>query len=487
MSENAVLESTPSGADERPAHPAVCENCAAALQGHYCHACGQSAHNPVRNFAHAVEEVFESFWHLDGRIFRTMRDLWVPGRVARNYLAGHRVRYIPPLRLFVILSLLTFFVGKLVLHVDTSGMRAPEGFTNAEMAAARSEPEVRAIEKRLLDELAKAEREAANTPGVSPMLVMTRVQIEGAAASRIAALREQRNTAAGASRGDAGAGAPPSGAPADASRDARAAATAEQAGVRERGVAPDAGAPEVEATRSETNASARSAVSASTRGDQDPADTTQSGTDRAGTDANRRGADDDNAATTGQENFTCRFNDRPFDPVTNPVDSPMLPAFADRWFNARIAKGCRNAARLNTDADSIVQSILGAVPTALFLLMPVFALLLKIVYLGSGRSYLEHLVVALYSHAFLLLMLMALFVLGTADEESGVPAWLDVVTDLGIAAVWIWTPIYVLLMQKRVYRGGWPSTLLRYVVIGNVYVVLVGFAAAYAALVGVSS
>ncbi|AAW73825.1 conserved hypothetical protein [Xanthomonas oryzae pv. oryzae KACC 10331] len=40
--------------------------------------------------AHAVEEVFESFWHLDGRIFRTLRDLLVPGRLALRLLSGQR-------------------------------------------------------------------------------------------------------------------------------------------------------------------------------------------------------------------------------------------------------------------------------------------------------------------------------------------------------------------------------------------------------------
>ena len=64
------------------ASPVACENCGSTLQGHYCHVCGQRVHNPLRNFRHAVEEVFESFWHLDGRIFRTLRDLTVPGRVA---------------------------------------------------------------------------------------------------------------------------------------------------------------------------------------------------------------------------------------------------------------------------------------------------------------------------------------------------------------------------------------------------------------------
>ena len=75
-------------------------------------------HSPTRHFGHAMEEVLESFWHLDGRVFRTLRDLMLPGRIACNYLAGQRVRYIAPLRLFVILSLLTFFIGKLVVHVD---------------------------------------------------------------------------------------------------------------------------------------------------------------------------------------------------------------------------------------------------------------------------------------------------------------------------------------------------------------------------------
>lgn len=80
---------------------AACENCNTALQGHYCHRCGQSAHNPLKHVGHAIEEVFESFWHLDGRIFRSLRDLCIPGRIALNYLNGRRVGYVQPLRLFV--------------------------------------------------------------------------------------------------------------------------------------------------------------------------------------------------------------------------------------------------------------------------------------------------------------------------------------------------------------------------------------------------
>ncbi len=434
-----LLPATASDASAEAAHIGACENCDAALQGHYCHRCGQSAHSPVRNFAHAVEEVFESFWHLDGRIFRTLRDLWFPGRVARNYLAGHRVRYIAPLRLFVILSLLTFFVGKLVLHIDPLNVRA-DGFRNEEMSEARTEAQVEAIESRLLAELDAAERKASDTPGVVPALVATRVQIQGAAASRIAALREARKSATRA---------PPSAGDGDARPDT---------------VAKD---------RAGTPAAAGAlGVDAADATGTDPRTAAQPGGARVFT-------------GEGTDAFVCRFNDTPFDPATNPIDSPLLPAFADRWLNARVAKGCLNAKRMRTDADSIFHAMLGAVPTALFLLMPVFALMLKLLYLGSGRGYLEHLVVALYSHAFLLLMLMALFVLGTVEDAA--PAWLRTGAGLLTAAVWIAMPLYLLLMQKRVYGGGWPSTLVRYCVIGIAYLVLVGFAAAYAALAGISS
>ena len=106
---------------EPVAEPPACENCGAPLQGEYCHACGQSVHNPIRHAGHAIEELFESLWHLDGRVFRTPRDLLVPARVACGYLAGHRARYIAPLRLFVVLSLLTFFIGAVAVHVGDDG------------------------------------------------------------------------------------------------------------------------------------------------------------------------------------------------------------------------------------------------------------------------------------------------------------------------------------------------------------------------------
>ena len=418
----------PAAADA--AHGGACENCATPLRGAFCHRCGQSAHNPIHHLGHAVEEVFESFWHLDGRIFRTLRELFAPGRVARDYLAGHRVRYIPPLRLFVVLSLLTFFVGKLVLHFDADANLGGAG-TAAVFAGDTTVAQVERHRDELLAELREAEREAGRTPGVKPALIASRARIQGEAASRIAQLRDA----------DEASGADPA---------VRAEAASAEDGA---GTPPDGAA-------SDANAATR-------RGD--PA------LDRA-TGAANVPAPAPAAAIDGDDAECAEL-------AADSRHPGWMPAFAGKWIQARVSRACRNLKHADTESGRLFQSFMGAIPGALFVLMPVFALLLKLVYLGSGRSYLEHLVVALYSHAFLLLVLLGAFLLAAAGGW-GAPAW---AIGLGGGALWIWTPLYLLLTQKRVYAGGWFSTIVRYLAIGTVYFMLVVMVTVYAALMGVSS
>ena len=66
---------------------------------------------------------------------------------------------------------------------------------------------------------------------------------------------------------------------------------------------------------------------------------------------------------------------------------------------------------------------------------------------------------------------------------------LDGIRGIGVLefALWCWLPVYLLLMQKRIYGQGWLMTLVKYVVLGNLYFVLVAFAALYAVLAGVVS
>ena len=66
-------------------------------------------------------------------------------------------------------------------------------------------------------------------------------------------------------------------------------------------------------------------------------------------------------------------------------------------------------------------AVLSAVPSTLFVLLPVFALLLKVLYVFKRRLYMEHLIVALHSHAFLCLSLLLVF-LTMALRDSLAPA-----------------------------------------------------------------
>lgn len=117
----------------------------------------------MRRVAHAVEEIFESFWHLDGRIFGTLRDLLVPGRVALRFLSGQRVRYVAPMRLFLVLSLLTFFIARLAVHAseDRDDIATAGGTQTAvpkEFAHARTPAQVEAVRRQLVDTLTQTRK-----------------------------------------------------------------------------------------------------------------------------------------------------------------------------------------------------------------------------------------------------------------------------------------------------------------------------------------
>ena len=92
----------------------------------------------------------------------------------------------------------------------------------------------------------------------------------------------------------------------------------------------------------------------------------------------------------------------------------------------------------------------------MFVLLPAFALCLKVVNLGSGLRYTAHLVFALHLHAFWFVML-ALAVLAPWPLE-----WL----------AWAVMVVYTLLAGRRVYGGGWLSRLARALALSALYVAL---------------
>ena len=106
---------------------------------------------------------------------------------------------------------------------------------------------------------------------------------------------------------------------------------------------------------------------------------------------------------------------------------------------------------------------------AMIALLPVFALLLKLVYLGSGdrnpgrpRLYAEHLVYSAHLHAFAALVLLLFVVL---------PSWGPLKVALAIWVVW-----YLFRARGAVYKGRWFVGVVRSLAVAVIYFMLVSMA-----------
>ncbi|MDE3209232.1 MAG: DUF3667 domain-containing protein [Pseudomonadota bacterium] len=102
-----------------------CANCGAAMQGEFCHECGQSIHSVLKPIHHMLEETVETVLHIDGRIVHTLPPLLLkPGFLTLEYFAGRRVRYVAPFRLMFVLCLLSFFMVHLAIDQFAGEMSA---------------------------------------------------------------------------------------------------------------------------------------------------------------------------------------------------------------------------------------------------------------------------------------------------------------------------------------------------------------------------
>jgi len=89
-----------------------CENCGASVPGRYCGTCGQRLEAPVHSVWHFTRLATEDLTHADSRLWYTLAALlFRPGRLTRDFLNGRRARYLPPVRLYLVLSVVFFLVA----------------------------------------------------------------------------------------------------------------------------------------------------------------------------------------------------------------------------------------------------------------------------------------------------------------------------------------------------------------------------------------
>jgi uncharacterized protein DUF3667 len=109
-------------------------------------------------------------------------------------------------------------------------------------------------------------------------------------------------------------------------------------------------------------------------------------------------------------------------------------------------------------ADAFFENL----PRGFFLLLPAFALLLKLFYWRQDRYYVDHLVFALHYHAFVFLDLVLLILLARPWVPD--PLFWVLFPVLGL-----WLVLYLPIALRRVYGGSRWMTLLKLLGLGVTY------------------
>lgn len=386
-----------------------CPNCGTRLRGRYCHGCGQ-IDQPLRMPVHRfLVQSFTEFLGIDGRVWKTLGVLlFKPGKLTEAYLQGQRRRYLRPLRVYLSSTLLFFF---LLSVLDPVGqlrdvlVNAPSQSDSTITAGAY----VADLDARIAEEEAETARQ--------------RVAVDS--------LRARLDSVRAAFRADSLAG---------------------------RLIEPD------------SLDEARERV-------EDALDDVDDAQDRLGamdgSMSDRRRAWQREQAARYPADSLIRPTDlttaaeivlRDSDDGPNIELGPLEGVFGRGRAYERLKTSRTTEDRIEAGVD-LARTAINKVPVVLFLMLPVFALLLKVIYVRRGWYYSEHLVFGLHTHAFAFLVFSV--IAGLAAFGTDQP-W----TAVGAIALYVAIPIYFLIAQRRVYQQGWMKTVFKSTILGWAYVLV---------------
>lgn len=93
----------------------ACLNCGTKVHGNYCSNCGQKFQPTKLPLKQFLDDAIETLFTIDNRFFRTIKDLFLkPGKVTKEYIIGKRAKYLPPLRVYLSISVLYFLFAQFI-------------------------------------------------------------------------------------------------------------------------------------------------------------------------------------------------------------------------------------------------------------------------------------------------------------------------------------------------------------------------------------
>lgn len=467
-----IFRATPRKTPERP-----CTNCGDPMPGNFCRMCGQRKVEVRVSLGRMLMEVLDDQFSINSALPRTLAGLlFRPGHLTREYMSGRIARYIPPFRLYLVASV-AFFVALSMLpelrdplanaginqHTTVNvGAPAPPDGSAGEVrsgvpavprpvepadAAAESRGESAQPAAPTSPAVAPAEDRAAAPDGSAARLMPEESGPDAPLAAAADSSREQpRPDSANAAVAATGGGQQP---------DGSAEAGSQAAGEQQQAVSPSAvaAAPAVEQPASgapDGAAAEKSGEEPRTRG---PIISAGSGEDPQLVAARNRGFRP--PAAPGQPQAPSQGASF-LDGMKFKMGNAQFDSVMNQRYDYFRSMEPRDAAR------QLIGGYLDHVPQMMFLMLPLFAALLKLLYVGSKRYYVEHFVFALHLHAFAFTCYLVMIAV----------RWPPL-----IAVLWMWMFVYLFAAMKRVYRQGWFVTAMKYGVLGITYSVVVTIAA----------
>lgn len=95
----------------------TCLNCGTFVEERFCPQCGQENTETRKSFHYLFTHFVEDLVHYDSSFWKTIKYLlFYPAKLTREYLSGRRQRFVVPVKLYIFISFITFFLSGLVIN-----------------------------------------------------------------------------------------------------------------------------------------------------------------------------------------------------------------------------------------------------------------------------------------------------------------------------------------------------------------------------------
>ena len=176
----------------------------------------------------------------------------------------------------------------------------------------------------------------------------------------------------------------------------------------------------------------------------------------------------DSVATTATRADTAQVA-RPDSTAVIASDEGQESAYQRSWLKRRFMEGVQ---RMQEDEAAFEEDLVSRIPSMMFFLLPIFALVLKLLYMRRGILYARHFIFSLHTHVVAFLVFLFLLLLA----EAGVPGLMHRATGIApdllplpfILGLWA----YLFLAMHRVYEQSWLKTLVKLLLLTLIYMIL---------------